>query len=47
MAYREAFMKKLVLTMIALLALITFIRDFRSPIGVATQNVPLEASLPN
>jgi hypothetical protein len=40
-------MKKLVLMMIALLALFTFIRDYRAPIGVTARNAQLEASLPN
>jgi hypothetical protein len=40
-------MRKLVLMMIALLALITFIRDYSTPAGIATQNTRMEASSPN
>jgi hypothetical protein len=47
MSQQEGLMKKLVLMMIALLALFTFIRDYSDPLGVATQNAQLEAGLPN
>lgn len=40
-------MKKLVLMMLALLALFTFIREYRTPVGVATQNAQVEARSPN
>lgn len=47
MSHQESLMKKLVLMMIALLALFTFIRDYRDPTGVATQNAQMEAVIPN
>ncbi|OHD77469.1 MAG: hypothetical protein A3J97_03045 [Spirochaetes bacterium RIFOXYC1_FULL_54_7] len=46
-ACREGFMKKLVLMMIAMLALITFIRDYRAPAVTGTHKAQLESTSPN
>jgi hypothetical protein len=40
-------MKRLVLMMIAMLALFTFIRDYRAPANAGTRNAQLESNSPN
>jgi len=40
-------MKRLVLMMIALLALFTFIRDYRTTTGTGIQSAQLESTFPN